>query len=343
MTDGGTAFQPGQTEPSLPFRSRGAYAGHEVFGAGPGAVLVDPEVGRDLRSAAEFATQERRIAGGLLYGRAWMDDEGPYLVVDGYLESGPGENPDDRVVRDGQDNFTLTDADLRLLREDAARMYSSAFEVGWWRSLPAPGGFSPRDYLTQQDLIEPGGVGLLVFGSGLNWGTAYLGPDARQPGPAGGLIPAPRPAFDRGQDAVDEPGNASDPAAEPVDVVDIAAGESLLIPEDELDADLDQEPVTGTVVATRQPTRTPAPRPSGQPAISPIRVPSAEWGTKPVHPGARGPRTPTDVKIVIGALIVVSCAVAAIIGVLLSSAMIAVIIAVVGFLAITTFVAVTRL
>lgn len=45
----------------------------------------------------------------------------------------------------------------------------------------------------------------------------------------------------------------------------------------------------------------------------------------------------------IGALIVVSCAVAAIIGVLLSSAMIAVIIAVVGFLAITTFVAVTRL
>jgi hypothetical protein len=97
------------------------------------------------------------------------------------------------------------------------------------------------------------------------------------------------------------------------------------------------------VVATRQPALRPAPQPSGQPAISPIRVPSAEWGAKPVHPGALGPRTPTDVKIVIGALIVVSCAVAAIIGVLLSSAMIAVIIAVVGFLAVTTFVAVTRL
>src|SRR5438309_816675 len=122
MTDGGTEFQPGQTEPSLPLRSRGAYAGHEAFGAGPGAVLVDPEVGRDLRSAAELATQEQRIAGGLLYGRAWVDDEGPYLVVDGYLESGPGENPDDRAVRDGRDNFTLTDADLRLLRQDAVRM-----------------------------------------------------------------------------------------------------------------------------------------------------------------------------------------------------------------------------
>jgi hypothetical protein len=56
-----------------------------------------------------------------------------------------------------------------------------------------------------------------------------------------------------------------------------------------------------------------------------------------------GPRTPTDVKIVVGALIVVSCVMAAIIGVLLSNAMIAVIVAVIAFLAITTFVAVTRL
>jgi hypothetical protein len=338
MTDGGTAFQPGQTGPSLPFRSRGAYAGHEAFGADADAVLVDPEVARDLRSAAEFATQERRIAGGLLYGRAWIDDEGPYLVVDGYLESGPGENPNDRIIRDGQDNFTLTDADLRLLREDAARMYSSALEVGWWRSLPAPGGFGSRDYLTQADLIEPGGVGLLVFGSGLEWGTAYLGPDAHQPGTAGALIPAPRPTFEGGL-AV-EGDAATEPGPEPVD---IAAGDSLLTPDDELDDDLDPDTVTGTVVATRQPTLTPAPQPAGQRVISPIRVPSAEWGAKPVNPGNVGPRTPTDVKIVVGALVVVSCAVAAIIGVLLSSAMIAVIIAVIAFLAITTFVAVSRL
>jgi hypothetical protein len=318
MTDGGTAFQPGQPEPSLPFRSRGAYAGHEAFGAGPGAVLVDREVARDLRSAAEFATQERRIAGGLLYGRAWIDDEGQYLVVDGYLESGPGENPDDRIIRDGQDDFTLTDADLRLLREDAARMYAAALEVGWWRSLPAPGGFGSRDYLTQQYLAGPGGVGLLVFGSGLEWGTAYLGPDAHQPGTAGAFIPAPRPASEE-------------------------AGDGLLTVDDELEDDLDQDTVTGTVVATRQPTLTPAPQPAGRRVISPIPVPSTEWAAKPVNPGNVGPRTPTDVKIVVGALVVVSCAVAAIIGVLLSSAMIAVIIAVIAFLAITTFVAVSRL
>jgi hypothetical protein len=333
MTDGGTAFQPGQTEPSLPYRSRGAYAGHDAFGAGVGTVLLDPEVVRDLRSAAEFATQERRIAGGLLYGRAWMDDEGPYLVVDGYLESGPGENPRDRVIRDGQDNFTLTDADLRLLRQDAARMYSSALEVGWWRTLPAPGGFSPRDYLTQQDLIRPGGIGLVVFGSGLDWGAAYLGPDARPPGP---LIPAPRPASHTG------PSYEGDIAAGPgPELVDIAAGESLLTPDDELDADLEPEPVTGTVVATRQPALTPAPQRAGRPVISPI--PADDWRARPASPGNIGPRTPTDVKIVVGALIVVSCAVAAIIGVLLSSAMIAVIVAVIALLAITIFVAVTRL
>lgn len=340
MTDGGTAFQPGQTEPSLPFRSRGAYAGHDAFGAGAGAVLVDPEVARDLRSAAEFASQERRIAGGLLYGRAWIDDEGPYLVVDGYLESGPGENPHDRIIRDGKDNFALTDADLRLLRQDAARMYSSALEVGWWRSLPAPGGFGSRDYLTQRDLVEPGGVGLLVFGSGLEWGTAYLGPDARQPGPEGALIPAPRPATEGGP--ADQGGSASDPGpdAGDMDDGDMTADNEL---DDELDDDLEPGTVTGTVVATRQPTLTPAPQHGGQRVISPIRVPSAEWGARPANPGNVGPRTPTDVKIVVGALIVVSCAVAAIIGVLLSSAMIAVIVAVVAFLAITIFVAVSRL
>ena len=116
-----------------------------------------------------------------------------------------------------------------------------------------------------------------------------------------------------------------------------------LAPDDGLDSDLEPEPVTGTVVTTRPPTLTPAPEPAGSRVISPIRVPSAEWGAKPINPGNVGPRTPTDVKIVVGALIVVSCAVAAIIGVLLSSAMIAVIVAVVGFLAITTFVAVSRL
>ena len=87
MTDSGAAFQRGRAEVPVPVRPRGAFIAHEVFGHGAGAVLVDPEVARDLRGSAELARQVRRIAGGLLYGRPWVDDEGPYLVVDGFLES----------------------------------------------------------------------------------------------------------------------------------------------------------------------------------------------------------------------------------------------------------------
>ncbi len=151
-------------------------------------MLLEPEVTRELRSAAEFATQEGRITGGLLYGRGWADEQGGYLVIDGYLEAGPGENSGDRISRDGTDEFTLSDADLRLLREDAARMYSAFVEAGWWRTLAALGEFGPRDFVTQAELVGPGGVGLLVYGSGIRWGTAYLGPDGRAPDSAGTLV-----------------------------------------------------------------------------------------------------------------------------------------------------------
>ena len=101
MTDGGAAFQPGTEELGIPFRARGAYAGYRAFGSGDGAVLLDPKVTRDLRNAAEFATQERRVTGGLLFGHVWADDEGRYLVIDGFVEAGPGENRGDRVASDG--------------------------------------------------------------------------------------------------------------------------------------------------------------------------------------------------------------------------------------------------
>jgi len=328
MTDGGASFQPGQGESNPPYRPRSAYVGHEVFGHGDGAVLVEPEVARDLRSAAEFARQERRIAGGLLYGRAWADDEGAYLVVDGFLEAGPGEARGDRVSRDGYDSFTLSAAELILLREDAARMYSATPEVGWWRSLDGPGEFGPRDFQTQRELVGPGGVGLLVFGAGLDWGTAYLGPDGQLPGSARSFIPVPRPA----------------PEPAPFSTLDLEP-ES----EPELAPEPAPEPVTaaapGAALATRrQPVLTPAPQPTGQRVVSPVRVPSEEWGVKAAsRPSYVGPRTPTDVKIVVGALIVVAIAAAIIIGLLVSNAMIAVIVGVVGLLAISAFIWISRL
>ncbi|MGH3297118.1 MAG: hypothetical protein ACRDP7_35520 [Trebonia sp.] len=319
MTDGGAAFQPGGGEP--PFRPRGAYVGHEAFGHGEGAVLVDPEVARDLRSAAESASQERRIAGGLLYGRVWSDDDGRYLVVDGFLEAGPGENPGDRITREGRDSFLLSDTDLRLLREDAARMYSAALEVGWWRTLAGPGEFGQRDLVTQRELVGPGGVGLLVFGSGLEWGTAYLGPDGQIPGSVRSFIPVPRPA--------------TEAPLLPTRELDPVPGTG---PELAEDAEQETAPVTAATPGTSL-----APRPTGPRAISPIPVPSQEWGVKRAYPSNVGPKIPTDVKIVVGALVVTAIVAAAIIGVLVSNVLVAVIVALVSLLAIIVFLWMSRL
>jgi hypothetical protein len=329
MTDGGAGFQPDREDPQ--FRPRGAYVGHEVFGHGDGAVLVEPEVARDLRSAAEVASQQRRITGGLLYGRGWADDDGRYLVVDGYLEAGPGDDRGERISRDGYDSFTLSAADLRPLREDAARMYSAAAEAGWWRTLAGPGEFGPRDFEMQGGLVGPGGVGLLVFGSGLDWGTAYLGPGGQLPGSVRSFIPVPRPvpgatpALPRALGPV--PGTAPDPGAalereagpEPEPVAAATPGTSLATP-------------GASVAMRRQPVLTPPPQPTGPRVISPVRVPSREMGVKPANPAYVGPKTPTDVKIVVLALVVAVIVAAIIVGVLSSSLLVAVIVAVVALL-----------
>lgn len=332
MTDGGAAFEPGQEESDPPLRPRSAYVGHEVFGHGDGAVLVEPDIARDLRSAAESASQERRIAGGLLYGRGWADDEGRYLVVDGFLEAGPGESLGDRVSRDGQDSFALSAADLRLLRQDAARMYSAALEVGWWRTREGPGEFTSRDFVTQRELVAEGGAGLLVFGSGLEWGTAYLGPDGQVPGSARSFIPVPRPA----PEAPQVPTRSLEQKAAPEPE-----------PEPEPEQAEDPEPVAaaaaGSTGAARRPVLTPPPQPAGPRVVSPVRVPSREWGTKPSNPSHVGPRTPTDVKIVVGALIVTAIVAATIVGILVSNAFIAVIVAVVCLIALAAFLWMSRL
>jgi hypothetical protein len=307
MTDGGAPFQPGTQEFSVPFRPRGSYAGYRAFGSGDGAVLVEPKIARDLRSAAESATQERRITGGLLYGRGWADDQGAYLVVDGYLEAGPGENSDDRI---SGDRFTLSEAGLRLLREDAARMYSASLEAGWWRTLPALGEFGPQDFVTQAELVGPDGVGLLVYGSGIHWGTAYLGPDGHAPDSAGTLVTVTDPV----PDPVPGPGPEAGFAPEP-EVVDIAAGETL-VPEPRLAG-------AGQSAPPRRRVRRRA------------TVPVRRWAGRPASPDAApGPETPADVQLVVGALIAVTVAAAIIVGVLVSSVIVAVVIAVIGIVAI---------
>ena len=312
MTDGGAAFQPGTEEVRVPFRPRGSYAGYRAFGRGDGAVLVKPEVARELRTAAEFATQERRFAGGLLYGHGWADEQGAYLVIDGYLEAGPGENSGDRISGHGGDRFTLSAADLRLLREDAARMYSGSLEAGWWRTLAALGEFGPQDFVTQAELVGPDGVGLLVYGTGIHWGTAYLGPDGHAPDSAGTLVSAPAPWPPPGP----APGAGLVPEPE---VVDIGAGETLA-----------QEPLPAGAGPAAAPPRRRRVRRS---AAAPVRTVTRRW-VRPASPDYPGPQTPADVQFVVGALIAVTVAVAVIVGVLVSSVIVAVIIAVIGTLVI---------
>jgi hypothetical protein len=320
MTDGGAAFQPGAEDLSPLYRPRGAYAGYRAFGSGDGAVLLEPEVARKLRSVAEFATQERRITGGLLYGRGWADEQGAYLVIDGYLEAGPGENRGDRISGDGTDRFTLSEADIRLLREDAARMYSASVEAGWWRTRAALGEFGPLDFATQAGLVGPDGVGLLVYGSGIHWGTAYLGPDGHAPDSAGTLVAVPEPAPD--PEAALEARLEAELPPEP-EVVDIAAGESLAT-----------EPLLAGAGPAAASTQAAAPRRRiRRPAAAQVGTTTRRWATR--RAAADGPpETPGDVQFVIVALSVAVVAAAIIVGVLASSVIVAVIIAAAGLLVI---------
>jgi len=324
MTDGGAAFQPGTGELGIPFRPRGSYAGYRAFGSGDGAILLEPEVTRELRTAAEFATQEGRITGGLLYGRGWADGEGRYLVVDGFLEAGPGENRGDRITFGEYDSFALSDSDLRLLREDAGRMYTSSVEAGWWRTLAGIGDFGPQDFESQAELVGPGGVGLLVYGSGSRWGTAYLGPDGRAPDSAGTLVAVPDTAPGPQPWPNSAPGPEAGLAPGP-EVADIAAGESL--------APGPQPAGAGPAAAA--PQAGPPRRRVRRNPVTPVRTAARRWRARPAGPKYdSGPETPADVQFVVGALIAVMVAVAIIVGVLASSVTVAVIVAVVGILAI---------
>lgn len=335
MTDGGSAFRPGQGEASVPVRPRSAFVAHEVFGHGDGAALVEPEVARDLRSAAEFASQEGRITGGLLYGHHWADDEGQYLVIDGFLEAGPGGKRDPGALAGGHGAAALTEAELRLMREDATRMYQAALEVGWWRSLPAPGEFSPRDFESQRELVGPGGAGLLVFGAGLDWGTAYLGPDGRVPDSARSFIPVSRPASEPSRLPAPGLSLAPVPAAEP-------DPEPAPEPADDLAPDPVAAAAPGASVATR---RKPAltPPPAGSPVVSPVRAPTGEWnGAKAVAVEVES-GMPTDVKIVVGALVLTAVLAASMVGMLVSNVLVAVIVGLVLLVGLSGFLWMSRL
>lgn len=316
MTEDGTAFRPAADEVTVPFRPRGEYTGYRAFGSGDGAVLIAPSVVRVLRSAAELATAAGRVTGGLLYGCGWADEMGTYLVIDHYLEADPGKHAGGG---DGDGDFTLSEADLRRLRDDAAGVHPASLEVGWWRTRDALGEFGPGDLLTQGELVGPDGVGLLVYGSGIYWGTAYLGPDGHAPDSAGTLAVV--------QDPDPEPlGPAEGPEAgigPPLDVADMVTGEGL-----------EQEPIlSGTAPRRRRAVRraaAPGYRRAAAPGYRRARRRSA--GLADVSAPEPEGDLPADAQLVVGALLVVVIAAAVIIGFLASSVLVAVIIGAAGVL-----------
>jgi hypothetical protein len=358
MTDDGAAFPGGPADTPALFRRRESYLGFRAFGDHAGTVLIDPRVARELRSSAEFATQGHQFAGGLLYGRRWVDDEGSYLVVSGFLEA-PRESGGDWVPADRSGDFgragaasftgdfTLTDADLRAVREEAGRMYAASLEVGWWRTRPTLADFRPGDLVTQAELVAPGGVGLLVCGSGPHWGTAYLGPDGHAPDTAGTLVAA----SDEGEPDDDDP------------TLDDIAGDGTGLEQPPLDGSLPgagpvpefadrafagdpprptslppADPAPGTAVATRR-----AAMLARRPRPGAVDVSSRDWYLRPPAAGFAGPRMPTDAKVVIGAALLAVIGAAVLIGVLVANAIIAVIVGVVFVLVVFGFVWMSRL
>ena len=96
-------------------------------------------------------------------------------------------------------------------------------------------------------------------------------------------------------------------------------------------------------MATRRPVLTPAPQPAGPRVVSPVPVPSNQWGIKAENPSYVGPETPTDVKLVVAALILVAIVAAIIVGVIVANAIAAIIIAVVALLGLAGFLWMSRL
>ena len=211
-------------EVTAPFRSRVTYVGYRAFGSGDGAVLVDREVVqgpavrggvRDRRNGASPAACSTAAAGPTTRAPTWSSTA--------TSRQAPGRTADDRIRGDGDRRLHPVRgrpaAAARRRRQDVLRL----LEAGWWRTRAALGDFGPQDFATQAELVGPDGVGLLVYGSGAHWGTAYLGPDGHAPDSAGTLVATEPVGEPPAEGLIPEAGLAPEP-----ELVDIAAGESLL-------------------------------------------------------------------------------------------------------------------
>jgi proteasome lid subunit RPN8/RPN11 len=165
-----------------PVRSRSVFAGSAAFWSDKSpAVLVAPMVVEQLRAAARKASPDE--VGGLLVGRCFRDEDGPYVVTLGFVQA---------LASDGvPGSITLSAERTSELRKQAAQQHPSMDVVGWWHSHLAPSGFSSTDRQSQRLWSQPMHVGLLVFAAGVPWAHAYLGPNAVELRPMDGVVLGP--------------------------------------------------------------------------------------------------------------------------------------------------------
>ncbi len=129
---------------------------------------MQPTVTKRMRQAATAARPAE--TGGLVSGRCFRDEEGPYTVVLDALEA-PEESR-------GLGHIRMSAELTGRLRTVAAKRQPSMDVVGWWHTHMFKSSYSSTDLANQRLWTDAGHIGLLVFASGWPWATAYSGPES---------------------------------------------------------------------------------------------------------------------------------------------------------------------
>jgi proteasome lid subunit RPN8/RPN11 len=158
-----------ETQHDLPWRSRGLFPRCVEFGDEYGTVLVLHSVMNRLRERSHLALPVE--TGGLLAGRVFRDEQGPYTVVLEFVEAAPSAG--------GLGLFRLSPEATHAIKDRLALVAPACDVVGWFHSHPSPMHYSQTDRANQRLWSDPNHVGILVFATGTEFGALYQDPDSR--------------------------------------------------------------------------------------------------------------------------------------------------------------------
>ena len=134
-----------------------------------------------MRETVQAAAPDETL--GLLFGRSFRDDRGPYTLVTA-ATSAPAASA-------GPGHVQVTAAALADAKRRGERDHPALDTVGWFHSHDRPSEFSATDRQEQGTWTDPDAVGILVFQHGEPCAVAYRGPNAR---PLGSIKRPPQSA-----------------------------------------------------------------------------------------------------------------------------------------------------